>query len=232
MTSDSTVVAQKLVAQQIEYFFDTVMNNLRTQAEGTLQVTQQLATQQRLAQEATRDLVRVSTDSYMDVLDSVFSFYQGGTSRIQRRAEEAQRQVQEAETRAEKAETRAEEATRKRNDAKGQTEEAQRRAEEAEKRVKAAQRRAEEAESGLKSAKGHAEQAEERAEAAERRAEEAERRAEDAQRSGAVSQRGEEEADTSAGPVRHPLSKWVRTSGSSKVRGRNTRSRGRSFTRR
>jgi hypothetical protein len=35
-TSDSTAAAQQLGAQQIEYFFDTVINNLRTQAEGTL----------------------------------------------------------------------------------------------------------------------------------------------------------------------------------------------------
>jgi len=76
-TSDSTVVAQQLGAQQIEYFFDTVINNLRTQAEGTLQVTQQLTDQQEFAREATRDLAQTSTDNYMDLLDSMFSFYQG-----------------------------------------------------------------------------------------------------------------------------------------------------------
>src|SRR3712207_7209721 len=46
-TSDHTAVAQQLGAQQIEYFFNTVINNLRTQAEGTLHITQQLATQQQ-----------------------------------------------------------------------------------------------------------------------------------------------------------------------------------------
>jgi hypothetical protein len=102
-TSDGTAAAQQLGAQQIEYFFDTVMNNLRTQAEGTLQITQQLATQQELAREATRELTQVSTDNYMDFLDSVFSFYQGGASRTQRRAEESKRRVEEAEARAEKA---------------------------------------------------------------------------------------------------------------------------------
>ena len=76
-TSDSTVVAQQLGAQQIEYFFDTVINNLRTQAEGTLQVTQQLADQQQLARESAQDLAQMSTDNYMDLLDSMFSFYQG-----------------------------------------------------------------------------------------------------------------------------------------------------------
>src|SRR5215207_920638 len=76
-TSDGTVVAQQLGAQQIEYFFDTVINNLRTQAEGTLQVTQQLADQQELARESVQDLAQMSTDNYMDLLDSMFSFYQG-----------------------------------------------------------------------------------------------------------------------------------------------------------
>jgi len=82
-TSDGTAAAQQLGAQQIEYFFDTtVMNNLRTQAEGTLQITQQLATLQELAREATRKLTQVSTDNYMDFLDSVFSFYQGGAAEL------------------------------------------------------------------------------------------------------------------------------------------------------
>ncbi|MDQ5828728.1 MAG: hypothetical protein M3324_02390 [Actinomycetota bacterium] len=247
-TSDHTVVAQELGAQQIEYFFDTVINNLRTQAEGTSQLTQQLASQQQLAREATRDLAQVTTDTYMDLLDSVFAFYQGGTSRTQRRAEEAHRRVEEAEARAEEAHRRAEEAERSRSEAERQTEEAkrstgeaQRRAKEAEKSARAAQRRAEEAERSLEEAKGRTEQAEQRAEEAERRAEEAQRRTLEAEgrakeaersRSEAESQGGDEEGDTRADAVRHPLSNWVRTSGRSRVRGRNTRSQGRSSRRR
>ena len=206
-TSDSTVVAQQLGAQQIEYFFDTVINNLRTQAEGTLQVTQQLADQQELARESAQDLAQMSTDNYMDLLDSMFSFYQGGTSRTQRRAEEAQRRVEEAEARAEEAQIRAEEA---------------------EKVARAAQRRAREAERST-------EEAEKRAEEAERRALEAERRAEVAEKhkSGVESQGGDqEEDDANADAVPRRQSKWVRTSGRSKVRGRNTGSQGRSSRRR
>jgi chromosome segregation ATPase len=205
-TSDSTVVAQQLGAQQIEYFFDTVINNLRTQAEGTLQVTQQLADQQEFAREATRDLAQMSTDNYMDFLNSMFSFYQGGTSRIQRRAEEAQQRVEEAEARAE---------------------EAQRQVEEVEKGARAAQRRAREAERSTEEAEKRAEEAERRALEAERRAEEAER-----SRSEAESQRDAEEGDNNAEALHRPQSQWVRTSGRSKVRGRNTRSRGRSSRRR
>jgi chromosome segregation ATPase len=205
-TSDSTVVAQQLGAQQIEYFFDTVINNLRTQAEGTLQVTQQLADQQEFAREATRDLAQMSTDNYMDFLNSMFSFYQGGTSRIQRRAEEAQQRVEEAEARAE---------------------EAQRQVEEVEKGARAAQRRAREAERSTEEAEKRAEEAERRSLEAERRAEEAER-----SRSEAESQRDAEEGDNNAEALHRPQSQWVRTSGRSKVRGRNTRSRGRSSRRR
>jgi hypothetical protein len=46
-TANRTVEAQQLGAQLTEYFFNTVNNNLRTQAEGTRQVTQQLANQQQ-----------------------------------------------------------------------------------------------------------------------------------------------------------------------------------------
>ena len=159
-TADSTVVAQQIGAQQIEYFFNTVINNLRTQAEGTSQITQQLATQQRLARETTWQLTQLSTDTYMDLLDSVFSFYQGGTSRTQRRAEEAQRQLEEAEARAGQAQKRAEEAESSRSEAERQTEEVKRGTEQAQRRVKEAQesariaqKRAEEAERGLEEAK-------------------------------------------------------------------------------
>ncbi len=115
--SDNTVAAQQVGARQIEYFFDAVIGNLRAQAGGTSQMARQLAGQQRLAQETTRDLARVSTDNYMDLLDSVFSFYQGGASRTQRRADEARGHIEEAETRAEQAETRAEQAERARSEA-------------------------------------------------------------------------------------------------------------------
>lgn len=213
MTSDSTMGAQQLGAQQIEYFFDAVIGNLRAQAGGTSQMARQLASQQRLAQEATRELAQVSTDNYMDLLDSVSSFYQGRASRTQRRAEEARRRIEEAEARAEQAEARATEA---------------------EERAREAESRAEEAERSLEEAKGQAEQAEERAEEAQRRTEEAERRAEEAERSRseAESRGGDEEGDAKADAASQPQSQWVRTSGRSKVRGRNTRARNRSSGRR
>src|SRR5918999_1352528 len=118
-TSDRSVAAQKLGTQMTGYFFNSVMNNLRTQAEGTRQVRQQLADQQRRAQEATREFTQASTNTYMNLLDSIASFYQGGTTRAQRRAaggairaEQAESRAEEAERRAEQAERRAEEAER------------------------------------------------------------------------------------------------------------------------
>jgi chromosome segregation ATPase len=216
-TSDRTVAAQELGAQQIEYFFNTVIDNLRVQADGASQMTRQLATQQQLAQKATQEFARVSTDNYMDLLDSVFSFYQGGASRTQRRVEEAEARASEAEARAEEAERSRSEAQRQTEEAKRSAGKAQSRVKEAEKSAKAARRRAEEAESIAEEAKGRVEQAERRAEEAERSWSEAQSRPEDKTKTDAVSR---------------PRNNWVRTSGSSKVRGRNTRSRGRSFGRR
>jgi len=206
-TSGRAAAAQEVGARQIEHFFDAVIGNLRAQAGGTSQMARQLASQQRLAQEATRELAQVSTDNYMDLLDSVFSFYQGGTSSTQRRAEEAQRRVEEAEARAEEARVRAEEAQSARSEAESQTEEAKRGA-------RAAQRRAEEAES--------------RAEEANRRAEQAERRAEAAEsgRSEAEGRGGDEEGDAKADAASQPQSKRVWTPGRSGVRGRNIGSPG------
>ena len=227
-TSDGTAAAQHLGAQQIEYFFNTVMNNLRTQGEGTLQITQQLAAQQELAREATQELTRAPTDNYMDFLDSMFSFYHGGTTRTQRRAEETQRQVDEAKTRAEEAEARAQAAERSRSEAEGQIAEAQRRVEEAEKSARAAKRRAQKAERSTREAQRRAEEAEGRTLEAEKRAEEAENLKIEAESQGG----DQEENEASADAVRRPQSRWVRTSGRPRGRGRNTTFRRRSSRRR
>ena len=254
-SSGHAAAAQEVGARQIEHFFDAVIDNLRAQAGGTSQMARQLASQQRLAQEATRDLARVSTDNYMDLLDSVFAFYQGGASRTQRRAEEARRRIEEAEARAEQAEARAGEAERAKSEAESRIEEAKRnasaakrRATEAEKKAREAQSRTEEAEGSAEEEKERAEQAEARAEEAQgesqetkrsledaqRRAQEAESRAEEAERgrSEAESRAGDEEDDTRADAAIQPQSQWVRTSGRSKVRGRDTRARNRSSGRR
>ena len=239
--SDNTVVAQQMGAQQIEYFFDAVIGNLRAQAGGTSQMARQLASQQRLAQEATRELAQLSTDNYMDLLDSVFSFYQGRASRTQRRAEEARRRIEEAEARAEQAEVRAEqaearagEAERARSEAESQTEEAKRSTSAAKRRATEAEKRAREAESRAEEAQGQSRETQRNLQEAQRRALEAESRTEELERgrSEAESRGGDEEGDAKADAAIQPRSQWVRTSGKSKVRGRNTRAGNRSSGRR
>ena len=69
--------AQKSNAELSQQFFNTVIGNLRTQAEDTRQMTQQLADQQQRAQEATRTMAQESVGAYMEFLNSIFSFAPG-----------------------------------------------------------------------------------------------------------------------------------------------------------
>jgi pyruvate/2-oxoglutarate dehydrogenase complex dihydrolipoamide acyltransferase (E2) component len=70
-----SVSAQELNAQLTRDFFNRVIDNLRTQAEDTRQMAQQLADQQQRAQEATRTLTQESIDAYVDFLHSFVSFH-------------------------------------------------------------------------------------------------------------------------------------------------------------
>ena len=178
-TSDRGVAAQKLGTQMTGYFFNSVINNLRTQAEGTRQVRQQLADQQRRAQEATREFTQASANTYMNLLDSICSFYQGGTTRAQRRVEEAERRAEEAESQVKETNRRAEQAEKRTEEAERSTEQAQRRAEEAERSTEEAESRAEQAERSTEEAERRTEEAERRAEEAERSSSEAESQRED-----------------------------------------------------
>jgi methyl-accepting chemotaxis protein len=168
--SDRTVAAQDVGAQLTGHFFNSVINNLRTQAQGTRQVTQRLAEQQRRAQEATRQYAQVPTSTYMDFLNSIFSFYRGGTSRTKMRIEEAER-------RAEQAEKCAEEAERSTWDAEGRAKDAEERAEDAERRAEEAEKRAEEAERNFEEAERRAAETERNTKEVQRQIEKAEERA-------------------------------------------------------
>lgn len=70
--------AQQQSAQLTEEFFNRVINNLRTQAEDTREMTQQLADQQQRAREAGQTLTQESVQSYMEFVNSMFGFWQGG----------------------------------------------------------------------------------------------------------------------------------------------------------
>jgi ABC-type transporter Mla subunit MlaD len=87
--ADRGVNAQEQNAQLTQEFFNRVLENLRTQAEDTRQMGQQLADQQQRATEAGRTLTQESVRSYMDFVNSMFSTAQLGGQAAQRGAEEA-----------------------------------------------------------------------------------------------------------------------------------------------
>ena len=72
--SERGASAQELNAELTQQFFNTVIGNLRTQAEDTRQMTQQLADQQQRQAEAARTMAQESVGAYMEFLNSIFSF--------------------------------------------------------------------------------------------------------------------------------------------------------------
>ena len=66
--------AYDLNAQLTEQFFNSVVNNLQTQAEANRQTGEQLAEQAQRGQEASRQLTQESVQAYMEFVDSMFFF--------------------------------------------------------------------------------------------------------------------------------------------------------------
>ena len=89
--ADRSVSAQALNAQLTQQFFTDVINNLRTQTEDTREMSQQLADQQRRIQEAGQTLTQESVDAYMDFMDSMFSWWQGGIQTAEKGARETEK---------------------------------------------------------------------------------------------------------------------------------------------
>src|ERR671929_1020302 len=83
------VSMQELNAQLTQEFFNRVIENLRTQAEDTRQMGQQLADQQQRATEAGQTLTQESVRAYMDFVNSMFTFGQQGAQAAQRGAQQA-----------------------------------------------------------------------------------------------------------------------------------------------
>jgi ABC-type transporter Mla subunit MlaD len=79
--------AQELNAQLTQEFFNRVIENLRTQAEDTRQLGQQLADQQQRATQAGRTLTQESVSAYTDFVNSMFSAAQVGGQAAQRGAQ-------------------------------------------------------------------------------------------------------------------------------------------------
>ena len=80
--ADRSVSAQELNAQLTQDFFNGVINNLRTQAEGNRALSEDLIEQR----EASRALAKESVNAYTDFLNSMFAYYKGNLDEIQRRA--------------------------------------------------------------------------------------------------------------------------------------------------
>jgi len=96
--ADRSVSAQELNAELTQQFFNTVIGNLRTQAEENRQMTQQLTDQQQRTQEATRTIAQESVGAYLDFMDSMYSWWLGGIQT----AEQGARDTEKAEGRAER----------------------------------------------------------------------------------------------------------------------------------
>jgi hypothetical protein len=84
--ADRSVSAQELNAQLTQDFFNGVINNLRTQAEGNRALSEDLIEQQRKQREASRALAKESVNAYTDFLNSMFAYYKGNLDEVQRRA--------------------------------------------------------------------------------------------------------------------------------------------------
>jgi metal-dependent amidase/aminoacylase/carboxypeptidase family protein len=77
VVADRSVSAQALNAQMTQQFFNSVINNLRSQAESNRQMTEELQGQQQRSHEATRTIAQESVGAYMEFLHSIFSFAPG-----------------------------------------------------------------------------------------------------------------------------------------------------------
>jgi hypothetical protein len=83
--------AQELNAQLTEQFFNTVNDQLRTHAQDTRQMSEQLADHQQRGQEAAQQLTQESVQAYMAFINSMFSFSQTSSPEVaQRGTAEAQ----------------------------------------------------------------------------------------------------------------------------------------------
>ncbi len=80
------VSAQQLNAELTQSFFNSVIDNLRTQTEAHRALIRELAEQQERQMEATQAFAQDSVDAYMDFVNSMFSYYQGTVSEAKRQA--------------------------------------------------------------------------------------------------------------------------------------------------
>ena len=88
---DRGVSAQESSTQVTKVFFNQAINNLYAQAEQNRHVSQQLPDQQQRQAEAAQTLTPESVDAYMNFMDSMFSWWQGGVQTAERGARETEK---------------------------------------------------------------------------------------------------------------------------------------------
>lgn len=100
--SEHTTASQQLNAELTQQFFNSVIENLRQQAESNREMGQQLTDQQQRQQEATQQLTQESVGVYMNFINSMFAFYQQGAWQTQQQARDVDqpqvKQTQQAES--------------------------------------------------------------------------------------------------------------------------------------
>ena len=82
--------AQEEGAQLTEVFFNQTINSLRAQAEENRQATERLTEQHRRQAEATQTITEESVDTYMNFMDSMFSYWQGGVQTAKQGSKQTQ----------------------------------------------------------------------------------------------------------------------------------------------
>ena len=85
------VSAQEGSAQVTEVFFNQTINNLHAQAEENRKVSEQLVDQQQRQAEAVQTLTKESVGAYMEFMDSMFSYWQGGLQTAEQGARETEK---------------------------------------------------------------------------------------------------------------------------------------------
>jgi 16S rRNA G527 N7-methylase RsmG len=84
MVTERGVSAQEEGAQLTEAFFNQTINYLRAQAEENQQATERLTEQQQRQADAAHTLTQESVDTYMNFIDSMFSYWQRGIQTAER----------------------------------------------------------------------------------------------------------------------------------------------------
>jgi hypothetical protein len=81
--ADRSISAQGLNAQLTQDFFNGVINNLRTQAEGNRALSEDLIEQQRKQRGASKALAQELVEAHTDFLNSMFAYYRGNLNQTE-----------------------------------------------------------------------------------------------------------------------------------------------------